>query len=306
MATMSAGHTGLPDDTQEKLTTWCERCSQCLAETYDLCAPYVVNDAEYLHPLVRFVSAQLLISCHLTSESIFLLIANRKIWDADTLMRSVLEGTFKFAFLLDGRDQERIQKAQEYWITLPEMARTSCHRRASFLLEVFKNEKYELKRPFMDLTLSAEEEKTLRDMYPKLERQKLGQKWSFMKIANHFAQHPDEKYHGMAALAHSYGMQSHLLHQDGDGVGMIWDRSRRGPERRFSVEGAHAGRLISDICWFAFFRALQLFAAAKQPSNPIKNLTKRFEPLFAEIDRVRGAWHLIEYGPEAPRDEDGA
>jgi hypothetical protein len=39
-----------------------------------------------------------------TSESALLLCAYGQLWDAEVLMRSVLEGTLKFAYLLQSRD----------------------------------------------------------------------------------------------------------------------------------------------------------------------------------------------------------
>jgi len=75
------------------------------------------------------VIAQLQISCHLTSESTLLLILNCKIWDADILLRSVLEGTFKLIFLLKGSNEEQISKAKEYWELLPDIMRLRRHLR---------------------------------------------------------------------------------------------------------------------------------------------------------------------------------
>jgi len=277
------------------LIEWCQSCSHCLGEAYDISGPYIANESHFLNPIVRFVSAQLLISCHLTSESVFLLLANQKIWDADILIRSVLDGTFKFVFILDGTEKEHLEKATEYWEILPEMARLSRHQRASNLLNAFKETNFKLTRPIANLMLTSEEEKGLRLRYPKRDRKKLAQKWSFMEIARHFAQHENKKYSGMGALGYSYGMQSHLVHQDGDGVGMVWDRNRREPERQISVELAHAGRLISDTCHFAFFRLWQLLSATKQPLDPVNELSEKYKGLFEKINSVGEVWHEIEY-----------
>lgn len=280
---------------KETLVGWCKPCSHCLGEAYDICAPNIDNESKFLNTFVRFVTAQLLISCHLTSESVLVLIANRKIWDADILVRSVLEGTFKFVFILDGTEEEYLEKAKEYWEILPEIARLSRHQRASNLLNTYDDANYRLKRPISEQILTPEEEKELRERYPKSYRKKLAQKWSFMEIAKHLTQHKKKNYYGMGTLGYTYGMQSHLSHQDGDGVGMVWERDRRKPERRVSVELAHAGRLISDVCHFAFFRIWQLLSATKQPLGPIKELQDKYRPLFNEISSVGEVWNEIEY-----------
>ena len=279
------------------LLSWCKLCSHCLGQAYDICAPYIANESQFLDPLVRFVIAQLLISCQLTSESTFLLITNQKMWDAEILIRSVLEGTFKFAYILEGTSIESVEKTKEYWEILPGMARLTRHQRAADLLDVFDGRDSTVQRPIVDLLLTAEEEKELRGSYSRKKRRTLLQKWSFMEIARYFATHPDESYHCMGTLGYSYGIQSHLVHQDGDGVGMIWERCVRDAKRRTSVELAHAGRLISDACHFAFFRTCQLLRAAKQPLEPLDELTVKFSPLFKEIKCIGEVWHKIEYGP---------
>ncbi|OHB52350.1 MAG: hypothetical protein A2Y12_19490 [Planctomycetes bacterium GWF2_42_9] len=115
--------------THQYFKSWAVQASNCLGDTYDVCKPFLDKDSQCLNPLVRFVIAQLQISCHLTSESTLLLILNCKIWDADILLRSVLEGTFKLIFLLKGSNEEQISKAKEYWELLPDIMRLRRHLR---------------------------------------------------------------------------------------------------------------------------------------------------------------------------------
>ena len=67
-----------------------------------------------LPPLVRFVAAQLFIDCHLSSESVLLLLCAEKEWNADLLVRSVLEGSLKLTYMLRGSQEEAAIKVREY------------------------------------------------------------------------------------------------------------------------------------------------------------------------------------------------
>ena len=51
-----------------------------------------------LPPKTLFVLRLLLINSHITSESALLLIGQVRLWDAEMLIRSVLEGTVRFLY----------------------------------------------------------------------------------------------------------------------------------------------------------------------------------------------------------------
>lgn len=285
------------ENTRDMFIEWAKQASHCLGDTYDACKPFIENDSTFLEPFVRFVSAQIQISVSLTSESIFLLILNCKIWDADILLRAVLEGTFKIVYLLMGSPEDQKRKAEEYWNIMPEMARLSRHHRATKILKAIDNEKEMLMlRPIRDLTIDDIEVETLKNKYSRKERQQLAQKWSFSGLSRRFAEHENDKYKNMGILGYDYGMKSHLIHQDGDGVGIIWDRFRRNEERQDSIEIAHAGKIISDICIFGLFRAGELLIACKQDSSVTLDIYNRYKSLFENISEAGKDWYGIEYG----------
>lgn len=289
----------LTGNTQECFKRWAVQASNCLGDTYDVCKPFIDKECRCIDPLLRFVVAQLKISCHLTSESTLLLILNCKVWDADILLRSVLEGTFKLIFLLKGNSEEQKRKAKEYWELLPDIMRLRRHLKASETLEIVDPQNsLPMWRPIRAVMLDDAESASLQKIYPKNERQELSRKWSFSEIVRHFSIDPNKRYSGMGALGYDYSMKSHLIHQDGDGVGMIWERCRRSSERQAAVESAHAGRIISDICNFGFMRATELFFACNQPREPVYEISNRYKTLFDEIQSSYEDWINIEYNPD--------
>lgn len=284
-------------ENQAKFIEWAKIASHCQGDTYGICKPFIDNKNTFLDPLVRFVATQMQNSISLTSESILLLILNCKIWDADILVRAVLEGTFKFVYLLMGTPEEQRIKAEEYWNIMPEMARLGRHYRATRLLEAFEDkEEMLIWRPLHELTIDESEADALRKKYSKKQRQELTQRWSFSGLSKHFAEHENYKYRNMGILGFDYGMKCHLIHQDGDGVGIIWDRFRRDEERQDSIEIAHAGKTISDICSLAFFRAGELLLACKQDPSVTLEIHNRYQSLFDDISNTGKDWYDIEYG----------
>lgn len=81
---------------------------------------------------------------------------------------------------------------------------------------------------------------------------------------------------------------------------MIWDRCRRNEERQNSIEIAHAGRMISDICFFGFFRAGELLSSCKHNTNTIGDICNRYTNLFESITKAGKEWHDIEYDSHVP------
>ena len=289
------------EDTQthERFKGWAVHASNCLGDTYDVCKPFLDNNCLSLDPLVRFVVAQLQISCHLTSESVILLILNSKIWDADILLRSVLEGTFKFIFLLKGDNEAQIIKAKEYWELLPDIARLKRQLRASETLKIVdpKNS-FSVWRPIREVMLDDTELAALQKKFSKKERQELSKKWSFTEIVRHFSVDSSKRYSGMGAMGYDYSMKSHLIHQDGDGIGMVWERYGRSKDRQVAVEIAHAARVISDICNLGFMRATELLLACKQREEPVFEIINCYKTLFDDTHSALEDWIKIEYRPE--------
>ena len=150
-------------------------------------------------------------------------------------------------------------------------------------------------RPIREVMLDDAELAVLQKKYSRNERQELSRKWSFTEIVRHFSIDSNKRYSGMGALGYDYSMKSHLTHQDGDGIGMVWERYGRSKDRQSAVKKAHAGRIISDICNFSFMRATELLFAYNQPREPVFEISSRYKTLFDDIHSSYEDWIKIEY-----------
>ena len=282
-------------------SSWAGLASHFIGECFDCARPFIDDTYTGLDPLVRFVSAQLFIDCHLSSESVLLLVQAQKEWDADLISRAVMEGSLKFAYMLHGNSDEMKAKVEEYWNLLPQFFAIKRSERVKRVLEDLDNPDDPEWRPFRDIILNPAEIEQVRQRYPRQQRQMLEERWSFSGICRTFSQTKDAGLRMFVHLAHGYGMSSHLLHKDGDGIGMVWERYKRDPEQQAAVKLGHSARVVSDVCTFAKLRLLSLLRACEQhrPAELISKIEGRYEALlFAELAKASRHFTEVEYGAQ--------
>jgi len=283
------------DDMQQYAMRWAVEASQLIGELFDMARPCLEGVEGGLEEPVRFISSQLFIDCHLSSESVLILVSNLKEWDADLINRAVIEGTVKYVYLMDGVAEDRKRKAHEYWNLMPDfMSIKRSERAKAFLQEVGDPDSVEW-LPFKELVISETEVDARRHGTNRQQRTSLEQEWSFFGIVQRYSQSDQLDLRFLKHLAHGYGMSSHLIHKDGDGVGMVWERYRRDPKRHAAVKSGHLSRLVSDVCAIAKFRTARLFHACKLDVAPIRVLESRYRSLDESLKEADSHFSQTEY-----------
>lgn len=247
-----------------------------------------------LTPKTLFVLRQLLINCHTTSESALLLIGNLRPWDAEMLLRSVLEGTVRFVFLCNLDDIEREQRVQEFWEDLPESEQIRTSKRLQHILSQVDDPLADQWRPFRELLRTDAELATLEQKYSKSDRRRMEQQWSFGNLmgAIRLTEAPELDFR---AMAFNYEVSSHLIHKDATALKIIRDRVFREEERQKAIEIAHCARMINDIFSLSALRAMFFYKVQKEVAQPLDNLLGIQRPFLEEIHQSIQAWHDIEY-----------
>jgi hypothetical protein len=267
-----------------------------MGECFDVAKPYIDQAYDGFDPFVRFVAAQLYIDCHLSSESVLFLVREQKEWDADVIARSVMEGSLKLTYMLEGSAEGAKAKADEYWNVLPLFHAIKRFERARQLLDALPNPDAAEWQPFRDLMVEDAEVSAIRARFSRQDRQVLEEKWSFSGLCRNFAKSEISERRNLAHLAHGYGMSSHLLHKDADGVGMVWERHRREPDRQDAARLGHSARLVSDVCAFSQLRLFSLLRACGQPTQGIKSVEDRYtDNLFSELKKANSQFIGVEY-----------
>jgi|ERR1017187_2274207 hypothetical protein len=286
-------------NTQEQLLKWAGETSFWIADVLELCRP-MLSEKSSLDDHTKYVLWQLAASCHSTSESALLLVCNVRLWDADVLVRSVVEGTLKFVFLTIGTEAERKIKIEEFDTHLAAFGQMKRHQRLEEFLAIVDDPNADEWKPFRDMLLTNDRLAEFREAYPRKTRQQLEQKWSFGGICAALRKSGQKGIDSFGHMLFNYGLSSHVAHQDTDGIGMVWDRNNRSERRRIAVELAHGGRLVGDIATMAWLRAHTLFQFVGADRQPLKDMWKRREVIAQETADAVKHFHEVEYGVELP------
>lgn len=244
---------------------------------------------------IGFSMAQLSMSCTYTSDSVAFLVRSGRMWDADILIRSLVEGSMKFAFLCIKDPLLRIQRNVEYSTVLPNMAEIRRQRHLEDLMKQIPNQSAPEWEPFRRLRMAADKIRILEAKYPRRLRSRMQQNWSFTNIVSELVQTREKGMEALAGFLFFYGTSSHIVHKDSDGVGIMWERSTRSVERRMAVELAHAARQVSDILTLSQLRMWFAYSLAQISTSPLQFLEKEMAPLLAELQTAQESWQQIEF-----------
>lgn len=275
--------------------SWASDASHFIGECFDNAKPFLDQDYQGLPAEVRFVIAQLYIDCHLSSESVLILVQSEKEWDADLIARSVMEGSIKLVYMLQGSILEVEAKVNEYWNVLPLFNSIRHSEHSKGLLKAVEQPDSAEWLPIHSLVMREEEVESIRSQYSRQARRGIEERWSFTGICRSLSSNPKAGHKDLVHLAHGYAMSSHLVHKDADGVGMVWERARRGGVSQLAVTEAHAARIVSDLCTFAKFRLWSLLKATSQPVTTLAQLDEKYAPLFQGLSQANSSFTKVEY-----------
>lgn len=278
------------------LLSWTSRASHLIGECFDFAKPMLEERYTGLPSLARFVCAQLFIDCNLSSESVLQLIRVEKEWDADLITRALLEGSFKFTYMLQGSHAEIEEKANEFWHVLPLFYAIKHSENVKKIFEHLPDPQAPEWRPFQDLHISEDEVAKIRSQYSRRVRQTIEEKWAFVGLCRTFAASDNPDLKAFVSLLHGYTMSSHLLHKDADGIGMVWERYGRPAERQLAVRMAHSARIVSDVCAFAKLRLLTLLKACGASQDALKTLEYKYKQLDDEFAAAIARFNELECG----------
>jgi len=280
------------------LGTYARMCHDAISDFAVLLAPFFEKLIEK-EPKTAAALGPLSTSCLSTSDTAAFLVGYFRLWDAEILMRSVLEGTYKFIALCVRDDAHRLLRVQEYWDHLPEAGRIKTHKKAASFLQAIDDPDSDTWRPIRELMLSQDELDQLQGRYPRRAQDELEKRWSFGELSKELAESdlPAAKY--LIAMLHSYRLSSHLVHQDSDGVFMMWERDQRNPSRKEALEIAHGLRELSDIFHLAMLRTLTAYQMTGIDPGPILAMKEKYSILLSRVGEAYKIWHRIEYGAGA-------
>lgn len=290
---LAQGSTVYDDQLFEQQRAWAEGALTTARNILPEMSP-VATFAEW-KPVQRQTLSWMLSASARTSESALLLCAWGQLWDAEVLVRSVLEGTLKFAYMLQARETFE-ERHREYTEDLFDISRLKDHRKALDLLDSVKDPDGDEWRPMRDLLLSEEEVAEISGRLDKAARRALETRWGFTGLVGALSRSGDPYFRGLGALAHSYSLASHIQHADKHGTSIPLDRDLRSAERRDAIHLAHEGRLLSDVLHFLFVRLAVGYRFVGADPARLSAIKERIDEACEPFRQATKDWHSTEFG----------
>src|SRR5437016_5660870 len=110
------------NEIQVQLNRWAVWAQQALLG-YSACFRAFYQGPHRLPKDTEFSLGQLHLRATSTSETAIFITTHLKLWDAEILLRSVMEATLKFVFICVGEGEELARRVDEFLHVLPEIAR---------------------------------------------------------------------------------------------------------------------------------------------------------------------------------------
>lgn len=235
----------------------------------------------------QYVTTSLFLSLHSTSESILILLLHGALFDADVLLRTVMEGTIKYCYLMNGNDDEIHQKHIEYRDILYDIDKISDHKKALETISIFNNFKITNSTiPFEANILKDDELALLETKYSPKMRDKLKKQWNFRYLLKKLAE-VNKEYEHLLGLISTYSLTSHLIHYDWIGSSMRQAQINESPvEENIVFDIAYAARILSNILTFYLFRTSEYTKHYNLHSNEINNLHLNTLNIIAELNKL--------------------
>jgi len=280
-------------DVYDKLREWSEKTLFLLRGLLPRMAPVAQNSRWTTDQ--RKTLAHLLTATARSSEGALLLTAYAQLWDAEILVRSVTEGTLKFAYLLQAPASFEVRH-REYSHDLFRIGLLKDHAKYAELLTVLPDSNDEMWRPFKERLLPDAQREEIATDYPKSVRGALENRWGFTGLIGTLARSGDPLFKGITGLASGYAMASHIVHADSLGTSVPLEIDKRSSERRDTLLLAHGTRLMSDVLSCFHIRLAVAYRFIGHDPGPVEQTQKSIDELRASFGSVYEEWMSAEYG----------
>lgn len=231
------------------------------------------------------VSVCLFTTLHSTSESILILLLNGGIFDADVLLRTVMEGTIKYCYLMTGTKEERLQKYNEYKISLTSIDKIEDHKKALNAVEILKRFSKNSTKPFEAYLLSDEEFIELQKQYPRKLQNELKREWGYSSLLRKLAEN-DIEYEAQLGTLITYAATSHLCHYDWTGV---YTREEHimgvGNDETELLDIGHTCRIMSNVLSMELFRVVEYMRGNNYSNTEVIKICQEIYNFIDKIDK---------------------
>ncbi|QLQ27370.1 MAG: hypothetical protein HZT39_02925 [Pseudoxanthomonas sp.] len=244
----------------------------------------------------QWILGMLLTSSARSTESSLLLAAYGQLWDAEVILRSVAEGSLKFAYILQAPGDFK-QRFQEYSVDHFNISLLKDDFKIREVLSTLGDPDSRGWKPFRDRLLPEDQLDALRKAYDTGARRSIESRWGVAGMLDTFRRSGDIISSRFRGTLHNYSLASHIQHADYIGISVPDERERREPARRDALHLAHLSRVISDAFSYLIMRLTSGYRFIGEDLGPIRSAASRVGALHDGFGEVYEDWMDIEYGP---------
>ena len=262
--------------------------------------PYIIKADQFIKTLIlnmsplykkehgegQDVTVSLFATLHSTSESILILLINRGVFDADVLLRTVMEGTIKYCYLMTGTIETRKKRYIEYRVDLAQIERLEDHKKAVESVEILKEFSNNNTKPFEACILSKEEYEILSATYTKQKKNDLKRRWGYSALLRELAK-DNQEYEAQLGSLSTYALSSHFCHFDWTGVSSRNASALSSRDDGEIFDFAHALRILSNVLSCYLFRVAEFIRGNSFSSASVSAIAMEMYGLIMEIDEMQ-------------------
>ena len=239
------------DELVLKVRGFCKDCTQAIAPQYLKIKDNLSNDsfANAVGPLMT--------SLDLTTDDVFFLLENKRLWDVPILFRSVLDGSAQCMYLLSASSQEEEDKRlDEYLHVLPKKEWASLEQPLRNMKKWISG--YEDENVLIDvLQQTVQREKTKDGEGAAIKE--VARRWSFWELSRTLRQECPQWAASADLFEFRYATGNFMVHKSGIGCRQIIEESHQIAMYYDSSTIAYASPILISIALLMYDRLL-LFA----------------------------------------------
>ena len=239
------------DELVLKVRGFCKDCTQAIAPQYLKIKDNLSNDsfANAVGPLMT--------SLDLTTDDVFFLLENKRLWDVPILFRSVLDGSAQCMYLLSASSQEEEDKRlDEYLHVLPKKEWASLEQPLRNMKKWISG--YEDENVLIDvLQQTVQREKTKDGEGAAIKE--VARRWSFWELSRTLRQECPQWAASADLFEFRYATGNFMVHKSGIGCRQILEESHQIAMYYDSSTIAYASPILISIALLMYDRLL-LFA----------------------------------------------
>lgn len=237
-------------------------------------------------------------ACISTSGSALNLIETGRVWDAAILQRSVMEGTVRFIYLLQG-EGDLDDKFDEFSSALEDIAWLRLTRKVHSFLDALGDRKLDegSQKTLESMALHSSEIEQLSEKYNKRDRRQIEDRWSFGKLLQDLVSADILPIQAAADFQLRYLKSSQSIHGNPLGLASFYERAHRAEPNRSWATYAHAAeiaKILRDLCLYRLY-ATHIFL--KSDIEPLLTAYEDVE-FDAHCAEIFERHHNLEFGDE--------